>query len=161
MKHKKNQRAGSISTCSGSLVEILWMELSVSVCMDILFFLHAGIMFSEKNTKDLNIPPQVPIFSPTARRSVRPWATPIAAGCQASCPPMGARVQTTAATSMCLAWTLSRTQRYLKAQSSRLISHSPPLVKRRLSVINISNSTTITTITTFSKTITSATTTAP
>lgn len=101
---------------------------------------------------------QAPICSLTARRSVRLWATLIAAGCRASCPPTGARARTTAATSTCPAWTQSRTQRYLKAPSKRLISHSPPLVKRRLSVTNTS---TTKTTTTFSKTITSATTRAP
>lgn len=85
---------------------------------------------------------QVQICSLTARRSVRPWATLIAAGCQVLWPPMGAKAQTTAATSMCQAWTPSQTQRYLKVQSKWQTSHSPPLAKRRLSVTNISTTTT-------------------
>lgn len=54
--------------------------------------------------------PLVLICSLTARRSVKPWATLIAAGCRALCPPTGAKAQTTAATSMCPAWTQSQTQ---------------------------------------------------
>lgn len=106
---------------------------------------------------------QAPTSSLTARRSARPWATPTAAGCPASWRPTGARARTTAATSTCPAWTLSRTQRYyLKPPSKRLIGHSPPLAKRRLSVTNTSISTsTQTTSTTSTKAITSATSRAP
>lgn len=78
---------------------------------------------------------QVQICSPTAQRSARPWVTLTAAGCRALWPPMGARVWTTVATSTCLAWTQSQTQRYLKAQRKQPTVHSPHLVKRRLSLI--------------------------
>lgn len=102
--------------------------------------------FARKTFNFFSPPPplQALIFSPTAQTSVRLWATPIAAGCRASCPLTGARVPTTGATSMCPAWTRSPTQRYLKAQSKRPIDHSPPLAKRRLSVTNTSTSTSAT-----------------
>lgn len=47
---------------------------------------------------------QARTFSPTARRSARPWVTPTAAGCRLLCRLMGARGPTTVATCTCPAW---------------------------------------------------------
>lgn len=47
---------------------------------------------------------QARTFSPTARRSARPWVTPTAAGCHLLCRLMGARGPTTVATCTCPAW---------------------------------------------------------
>lgn len=150
----RSQGAGCINPYGESLAELcLCSSVCMCICADILFALCLA------HRTPLSPCLQVPICSLTAQKSVRPWATLIAAGCRALCLPMGARARITAATSMCPAWTQSRTQRYLKAQSKRLISHSPPLAKRHLLVTN--TSTTTKTTTTFSKIITSAITKAP
>lgn len=75
---------------------------------------------------------QVWIFSPTAPRNVKHWATLTDAGCLLLSLRMDARLQITAATCMSPAWTLFQTPRSLNLQKSSLGQSAPsPLSAKR------------------------------